>query len=87
MDKMWEILADNLQKILSTNEKLCCSADEGKYNIYGLDVELLDNLNPIIIEINSSPGKDLVWKDDFMKKINQMVINADFTDPKWIQIM
>jgi hypothetical protein len=29
----------------------------------------------------------LGWKDDFMKKINQMVKNADFTDPKWIKIM
>jgi len=80
-------LADNLKKILSTNDQLCCRTDEGKYNIYGLDVELLENMNPTIIEINSSPGKDLGWKDDFMKKINQMVINADFTDPKWIKIM
>ena len=61
--------------------------DEGKYNIYGLDVELLENLNPIIIEINSSPGKDLAWKDEFMKKIYNMVKNGDFTDPKWIKIM
>lgn len=87
MDNMWETLADNLKKILDSNEQLCCSADEEKYNIYGLDVELLENLNPIIIEINSSPGKDLGWKDDFMKKIYKQVINGDFTDPKWIKIM
>ena len=50
-------------------------------------MELLDNMNPTIIEINSTPGKDLGWKDEFMKKINHMVINGDFTDPKWIKIM
>jgi len=50
-------------------------------------VELLENLNPIIIEINSSPGKDFGWKDEFMKKIYNMVVNGDFTDPKWIKIM
>lgn len=87
MDNMWVILAEKLRKILSTNENLCCKEDEGKYNIYGLDVELLDNWDPIIIEINSSPGKDLGWKADFIKKISQMVEKSDFTDPKWIKIM
>ena len=43
----------------------------GKYNVFGVDVELLSNLDPIIIEINSTPSLKFseLWKSNLVNYI------------------
>jgi hypothetical protein len=89
MNNVWNILVNKIQIILDSTEPLCCEGDIGKYNIYGLDVELLDNLDPLIIEINKSPSMnfDETWKKDLIKELKDNIKNGDFNNKKlWIPI-
>ena len=85
--KIWEL---NLYFSLIPNNKkkftsIHISDDECDYIKPTIIFRLLNNGNLKKDEfIILSDKKE---KDDFMKKINQMVKNGDFTDPKWIKIM
>jgi hypothetical protein len=86
--KIIKILSLKLKKILKSSSNLCCKEDNGNYNIYGLDVEILDNLDPIIIEINSSPSLnfDVEWKNKLIKKMKFDIKNKNFNNNNWIKI-
>ena len=86
IDVVWPKLVEKLKKVLDSTKDLCCDNDTGNYNIYGIDVELLDNLDPMIIEINSTPSDDTGWKAEFKSKVKKYVQDKDFSDPKWIRI-
>ena len=70
-EKVFEILKYKLRTIIDSCDNLCCPHDEGKYNIFGIDVDLLDNYDPIIIEINSTPNllRNSIWKNRFNRKL------------------
>ena len=87
MDKMWNSLIQKIRKVLLSCDELCCPDDNGNYNVYGMDVELLDNLDPIIIEINSNPSRDYGWKAEFIKNILLDVKKGIFNKPEWIKIL
>ena len=87
MDKVWEKLAEKIRMILRAVGDLCCLEDDGKVKTYGLDVELLDNLDPMIIEMNfRSPVLrfDDKWKQEIIDQMKEDVNNGDFRN--WIKI-
>jgi len=89
MNNIWMNLVNKLKIVLDSTESLCCEGDNGSYNIYGLDVELLDNLDIIILEINKSPALnfDEIWKKDLIKELKDNIKNGDFNNKKlWIPI-
>jgi len=73
-------IAQKLNVILSSTKDRCCKDDKGKINIFGLDVELLDNHEPIIIEINSAPfiAFDDKWKIDLISNMKKNVLKRDY---------
>jgi hypothetical protein len=90
-DNVSKIIAKKLKRIIKSSDKLCCTNDDGKYSIYGLDIELLDNLDPIVIEINSRPqiyfNKNIQWKFEFGNEFNRQLENEQFLGGKdWIRI-
>ena len=54
-------LSLKLKKILTSCESICCENDKGKFHIFGLDISLLSNLEPIVIEINSKPKSTVLY--------------------------
>ena len=87
-DKVWYILGKKLGYILGACDRLCCSGDRGYGNVYGMDVELLENMEPKIIEINSTPSMNFTekWKIDFLAKMKQDIRRKNFTSNDWMQI-
>jgi hypothetical protein len=83
-----KLLSQKIKKVLKSSQNLCCAEDNGNYNIYGLDVELLDNFDPMIIEINSNPGLkfDVDWKNNLVKKMKLDIKNKNFNNNNWIKI-
>lgn len=81
------LLSQKIKKVLKSSPNLCCTEDNGNYNIYGLDVELLDNLEPMIIEINSTPTLkfNIEWKKNLIKKMKNDIKNKNFNN-NWIKI-
>ena len=81
------ILASKLKKIFNSCKDMCCKNDIGNYHVFGLDVELLSNLDPIIIEINSSPSLnfDEEWKNNLTNDLKKDIQNKNFKN-NWIKI-
>jgi hypothetical protein len=89
IDNIWKVLVEKLKIVLDSTVPLCCDGDIGNYNIYGLDVELLDNLDPMIIEINKSPSMefDENWKKELIKELKDNIESGNFNNQKiWIKI-
>ena len=76
-DIIIDSLSLKLKKVLHACNKLCCPQDKNTYHIYGIDVELLDNLEPIIIEINSNPS--LTFHDEWKEKLIWNLKNDIYT--------
>lgn len=87
-DKVWYILGKKLGYILSSCERLCCGRDAGFGNVYGMDVELLENMDPKIIEINSTPSMNFTenWKIKLLAKMKQDVRRKNFKSNDWMRI-
>jgi len=92
VNKIYNNLAKKLQKVFIACEDICSFDDinnnENKYNIYGLDFEVLNNLEPIIIEINSGPSLnfDEKWKQDITDNLEEHIIDKNY-DKNFIKIM
>ena len=84
VNKIYNNLAKKLQKVFIACEDICSFDDinnnENKYNIYGLDFEVLNNLEPIIIEINSGPSLnfDEKWKQDITDNLEEHIIDKNY---------
>ena len=89
LNPIMKYLSYKLNKILSATNNLCCNNDNGTYNIYGLDIELLDNYDPIVIEINSEPTLkfDDKWKKNLIYKMKEDINNKNFNNNNWIKII
>lgn len=81
------ILSRKLKKIFNSCKNICCPKDMGKYNIFGVDVELLSNLDPIIIEINSTPSLKFSepWKSNLVNNMKLEIKEGRFGN-NWIII-
>jgi len=81
-------IALKIKKILNSCNSICSNKDIGNYNIFGVDIELLDNLEPIIIEINSAPNIDFkeLWKINLVSELKYNIHNKDFNNKNWIKI-
>jgi hypothetical protein len=89
MNEIWNNLVRKLKIVLNSTEPLCCEGDINNYNIYGLDIELLNNLDPMIIEINKSPDMhfDEEWKNNLIKGLKDNIQTGNFNNKNlWIQI-
>ncbi len=92
VNKIYKNLAKKLQKVFIACEDICSFDDinnnENKYNIYGLDFEVLNNLDPIIIEVNSGPSLnfDEKWKQDITDNLEKYIIDKNY-DKNFIKIM
>ena len=87
MEKVWEKLAKKIRFVLNAVGDLCCPEDKDKIKLFGLDIELLDNLEPMIIEMNyRRPVLDFEeqWKKDIIDEMKQDVLNDNFQN--WIKI-
>lgn len=82
-------LSNKLKYIINSTKSLCGKNDRDGYNVYGIDIELVDNLNPIIIEINSKPTlsfNQIKWKRDVVNSMLNDIRNHDFYNSNWITI-
>lgn len=82
-------VSNQLRYIINSTKSLCNFNDKDKYHIYGIDIELVDNLKPIIIEINSNPSlkfNKIKWKRDFINKMLNDIKNNNFYNSNWITV-
>lgn len=80
-------LVKYLKIILDSSPILCEKyIDYYKYNLYGIDVIILDNLNVKILEINANPGKSfkIKWKTNLYKKILLDIKRKSYKE--WLKI-
>ena len=93
VDKIYNKLAHKLQKVFISLDDICDYNDiyksKSKYNIYGLDFEVLNNLEPIIIEINNGPSLnfDEEWKQNITNNLEKNIINKTYNNNNFIKIM
>lgn len=105
-EQILQQLATNLQRIVDSSEPFCRynNADEKQrnlkdglaadhkiwYNIYGVDVEILDDYTPLIIEINSCTTinfPDVPWKNELTQRMRQNLPGGNYdTTTDWIQL-
>jgi len=89
-DKILKKLRKKLKKLVDVSGNLCSNEDifKNKKWIYGLDVELLENGEPIIIEINSRPVLNFTieWKQQILYKIMEDVKNSNYKNGNWLKI-
>ena len=83
-------LTEKISKIINSCNDLCCKNDRENhnFNIYGLDVELLDNLEPMVIEVNSAPSLrfDVEWKSKLISGLFEDLKKETFNNKNWIKI-
>ena len=86
-NKINVILAKKLKKIFNSCKNICCHRDIGDYNVFGVDVELLSNLEPLIIEINSTPSLHFEenWKRNLINDLKIDIKKKNFKN-NWISI-
>ena len=86
-NKINVILAKKLKKIFNSCKNICCNKDIGDYNVFGVDVELLSNLEPLIIEINSTPSLHFEenWKINLINDLKIDIQKKNFKN-NWIII-
>ena len=87
--KIVERLSEKVKIIVNSCDKLCCPHDKGKFNIYGMDVDLKDNMDPMVIEINSRPTiyTKSNYKNEIINKLKMNIKEKNFSDERlWIQI-
>ena len=81
-------LVPKLHTVVSSTPQLCCHEGErGSYNIFGIDMEILNDGKTIkILEINSKPALTfkVPWKTSMTKKIEKQIIENQMDD--WIKI-
>ena len=93
VDNIYNKLAAKLKKVFISIDDVCNYDDiynsKSKYNIYGLDFEVLDNLEPIIIEINNGPSLnfDEEWKQNITNSLEEHIINKTYNNNNFIKIM
>ena len=84
------VIRNKLRIIINACNNLCCLHDHNDYNIYGIDATLLNNLEPLIIEINSSPSLHFTenWKKKLLSNLKSDVKEKKFLTNKtdWIKI-
>lgn len=80
-------LVRNLSIILDSVEAMC-TADNRDFHIYGVDVELTDTLEPLIIEINQTPALrfGVPWKERLIKPLLKDVRRARYTSDNWVSL-
>lgn len=83
-----ENLATKIKKIINSCKKLCCLQDNKQFHIYGIDIELLDNLDPYVLEINSSPTLNFKqkWKSYIINNMKNDIYNKHFNRKNWVKI-
>ena len=89
MNSIWNKLVEKLKIVLDSTDPLCCEGNIGNYNIYGLDIELLDNLDIMILEINKSPALhfDEDWKKELIGDLKEDIKTGNFDNKNlWIPI-
>lgn len=87
INKVYLKLARKLKFVLTSVGPLCCDNDKDKIKTYGLDVELLDNLDPMIIEINNrEPVLQFSdkWKQNIINEMKDNVKKLNFDN--WIKL-
>ena len=63
---------------------------ENVNNVYGIDVEILNDYSTKIIEINSSPSlnfKDVQWKNKLIQEVNNCIQNSNYDTNSWVKIL
>ena len=81
-------LARNLRLIVQSVRPLCDGTNRD-FHIYGVDVELTDDLEPRIIEINQSPALrfDVPWKQDLIRPMLRDLRSKDYSSKKWERLV
>lgn len=65
-------------KLIVNGIDLCCDNCKD-YHLFGIDVELLDNLQPIVLEINSAPSVHYKgWLGDVMLELFKSLKNREY---------
>ena len=81
-------LIRNLRMILTTSDKMCCNSKGINFHIFGVDIEITSDLEPLILEINSDPL--LYFNENWKKRIiSPMLVDLKqkkFTSPRWRKI-
>jgi hypothetical protein len=96
-DNILERLAENLRVIINCSELMCNEQDgnkycmKKKYNVYGVDVEILDDgeFTPLIIEINSSATinfPEVPWKNNLTKAMREKLNVGEYDLNNWIEL-
>ena len=83
-------LIRNLKIIVESVDSMCSSKNNNtnNYHIYGIDVELTDTLEPLIIEINKTPSLsfDIKWKHDLISPMKQNIKNKKYSSSNWAKL-
>ena len=80
----------NLRMILSASNKMCClpQTKGTLYHVFGVDVEVTKDLEPLILEINSDPTLTFTegWKKGLLNPMIANIKTKNFSSPRWVQI-
>jgi hypothetical protein len=83
-------LKRNLQMIMSASDKFCRKgvSSDPRFHIFGVDVEITQTLEPLIIEINSGPSTFFTeqWKRDLIDPMLRDIENQRFYRSVWLKI-
>jgi len=93
-DKILNRLAANLKLIINCSESFCVENKKTNclqktHNFYGVDVEILNNFTPLIIEINSNANIDfpnVPWKNKLTLEMQEKVNVGNYDRLNWIAI-
>ena len=82
-----ERLARNLRLIVTSVKTLCYPGNKD-FHIYGVDIELTDDMEPLVIEINQSPSLrfDIPWKHHLITPMMNDIRTRNFKSSNWIKL-
>ena len=87
-DQIIRLLITNLRSILTSTKSLCCSPTDGVH-IFGIDVEITRDGQPLVLEINSAPTLDFndPWKKRLVKSMLDSVRARNFYNSHWSKVI
>jgi glutathione synthase/RimK-type ligase-like ATP-grasp enzyme len=80
-------LTRNLSIIVDSVPELCDATNQD-YHIFGVDIELTDKLEPLVIEINQTPSLsfNVPWKSNITRKMLRDISSKRFASPLWVRL-
>ena len=78
----------NLKIISDSLPEFCEYKDRGELNIYGIDIEITDDLQPLVIEINQNPllHFSIPWKQNIINDMLKNIRTRTFSTSQWVFI-